>query len=364
MTEESRAGRQRLRNLGLAVGILPPGPMNAITDVPDLRVGQETLIEDGPAVLRTGVTAIVPGSGAFWGWNVFAGFHSFNGFGEMCGAIWVTESGLLTSPVVLTSTYSIGVARDALLAYPELRGHPERFHEPVVGETNDGVLNDGVGGPIEARHVMSAIDGASAGPVPEGNVGGGTGMICHEFKGGTGTASRLVHAAGGQFTVGVLVQANYGMRADLRVDGVPVGRAIGYGDVPAPPPLGRPAGGSIVIVIATDAPLLPVQCQRLARRAVVGLGRAGGIGANGSGDLIMALSTGNSPEPRAERIIEGLRMVPHHEMDEIFLGVIEATEEAILNALTAAETMTGRDGATAHALPLDRVVEIVERARR
>jgi D-aminopeptidase len=322
-----------------------------------------TLIEDGPTIVRTGVTAIVPHRTEFWEWNTFAGFHSFNGFGEMCGAIWVAESGLLTSPIVLTSTYSIGVARDALLAYPELCGHPERLHEPVVGETNDGVLNDGVGGPITARHVIDSINKASTGPVPEGNVGGGTGMICHDFKGGTGTASRVVSAAGAQFTVGVLVQANYGKRADLRVDGLPLGRTIGYDEVPAPPPLGQAGGGSIVIVIATDAPLIPVQCQRLARRAVVGLGRVGGFGANGSGDLIMALSTGNSPDPRADRMIEGLRMVPQHQMDEIFVGVIEATEEAILNALTAAETMTGKGGATAHALPLDRVVEIAERAK-
>jgi D-aminopeptidase len=352
--------RRRLRELGLSVGSLPPGPLNAITDVPGVRVGQVTLIQDRPAVVRTGVTAIVPFEGEMWERHGFAGFHSFNGFGEMGGAHWVAESGLLTSPIVLTATYSMGVARDALLAYPELAGHPQRIHQPIVGETNDGVLSDGVAGHITAGHVIAALAGATGGPVPEGNVGGGTGMICHEFKGGTGTASRAVRAAGGGFTVGVLVQANYGKRADLRLDGIAVGRAIGHAEVPPPPRLGRP-GGSIVIVVATDAPLLAVQCQRLARRAVLGLGRVGGMGANQSGDLIMAFSTGNALDPDADSVHRAIAMVPHHHLDEIFAGAVEATEEAILNALTAAQTMRGRNGAVAHALPLGRLVAVAGR---
>jgi D-aminopeptidase len=349
-------GRARLRDLGLSVGTLPTGSLNAITDVAGVAVGHVTIIADEPAVVRTGVTAVVPVARPFWEWNLFAGVHVFNGFGEMCGAAWIAESGLLTSPVVLTSTYSIGVARDALLVLPEASGHPERFHEPVVAETNDGVLNDGASRPIAERHVLEALARAAPGPVAEGNVGGGTGMICHQFKGGIGTASRLVHTSSRDFVVGALVQANHGRRADLRLDGHPLGRAIGEAEVPLPPVLGAgTAGGSVVIVLATDAPLLPVQCQRLARRAVVGLARAGGLGENGSGDLVLAFSTGNRPHPRADDLVTGLSMVPNHRLDPLFAGAAEATEEAILNALTAAETMTGKNGATAHALPLERL---------
>jgi D-aminopeptidase len=342
------------------MGVLPIGRHNAITDVAGVRVGHVTLVEDRPYIVRTGVTAIVPCDGEeMWTWNLFAGFHRFNGFGEMCGALWVEESGLLTSPILLTSTYSIGVARDALLAYPETQGHPERYHEPVVGETNDGVLNDGLHGPIRAEHVIEALRGARDGPVVEGNVGGGTGMICHQFKGGVGTASRVVVDGSEPCIVGALVQANHGRRSDLRIDGVPVGRTIGVDRVPAPPPLGGSNSGSIIIVLATDAPLLPVQCKRLARRAVIGLGRAGGLGENGSGDLILAFSTGNRPDARAERVIDGLRMVPQHHMDPLFAAAAEAVEEAILNALLAAETMTGRNGATAYALPVELLHEAI-----
>lgn len=349
--------RARARDLGIAIGRLPPGPHNAITDVPGVLVGHCTVIHDEPVVARTGVTVIVPREGAIWTDHAFAGVFLFNGNGEMTGIPWIEESGLLGSPIGLTNTYAVGVVRDALIAHAVERGYSHRFHLPVVAETFDGWLNDIDAFPVTATHAQEALAAASGGPVPEGNVGGGTGMRCHGFKGGIGTASRVVDVPAGRYTVGVLVQANYGRMRDLRIDGVPVGRLLEPRWGGTQPPGTRPEG-SIIMVIATDAPLLPVQCRRLARRAVVGLARAGGLGYNSSGDLVVAFATGNhipvdSPPSRYD-----LGMIPHPHLDTFFEAVADATEESILNALTRAETMTGKRG-TVHALPLDEVKEIL-----
>ena len=360
----------RLRDLGITVGTLPPGRLNAMTDIAGIRVGHVTLIEDTPRRIRTGVTAIWP-TDDLWRHAVFAGVHSFNGSGELCGGYWIEESGLLSSPICLTSTYSVGVVRDALLAIALDRGRPEHWHLGVVGETYDGWLSDGGAMAVDRSHVEQALDSAVSGLVPEGAVGGGTGMICHQFKGGIGSASRVVDLLDRPFLVGVLVQANYGLRGQLRVDGIPVGREITAGDVPVPQNPASGTEGSIIVVVATDAPLLPVQCKRLARRATAGLARVGGIGNNGSGDLFLAFSTGNlvpagegsaagSPFS-AKGPVSGLVMLPNQALNPLFEATAEATEEAILNALCAADTMTGWQDRTVHALPHDRLQAIVSR---
>jgi D-aminopeptidase len=354
--------RQRARELGIAIGSLEAGPVNGITDVPGVRVGHTTLVE-GEGV-RTGVTVVVPNEAGAWAEPVFAGAHRLNGNGELTGLEWIRESGLLTSPVGLTNTHSVGVVRDALVA-AEVEALPqpnEAWVLPVVGETWDGVLNDIDGMYVRAEHARAALAAAADGPVAEGNVGGGTGMICHGFKGGIGTSSRVVEEAGG-CVVGVLVQANYGRRARLRIDGVPVGEEIPATEVSVPSDSISPPGGSIIVVVATDAPLLPHQCERLAQRAGLGVGRMGGVGEDSSGDLFLAFATGNrglagDGEPL------GLRMLPNQRMTPLFDAVIEATEEAIVNALCAAETMEGKGGAVVHALPLERTAEIVARFGR
>ena len=353
-------GRARLRDLGITVGQLPPGRHNAITDVAGVRVGHATIIHDTPSVARTGVTAIWPGGDDSWERAVFAGYHSFNGNGEMTGTIWIEEQGLLASPFCITNTHSVGVVRDALVAYAVKHKVPQEWHLPVTAETYDGWLSDAESFPVTQAHAFAALDTAASGPVAEGNVGGGTGMICHAFKGGIGTASRQVATADGRYTVGALVQANYGDRSLFRVDGVPVGREIGRDIVPHHDDLATP-GGSIIVVLATDAPLLPIQCKRLARRATTGLAWVGGIGSNGSGDIFLAFSTGNRVS-RGTRIVD-VRMVAPDQMTPLFQAAAEATEEAILNAVTAAETMTGFQGRTVHALPLDRLQEVMRRYR-
>jgi len=348
-------GRARVRDLGITIGRLPAGPLNAITDVAGVLVGHRTLITDAPRVTRTGVTVIVPRGGAIWTNYAFAGAHSFNGNGEMTGLPWLEESGQLGSPIAITNTYAVGLVRDALIGYAVEHGYSHRFHLPVVSETYDGFLNDIDAFPVKREHVYEALAAAAGGPVPEGNVGGGTGMRCHGFKGGIGTASRAVEVLGGRYTVGVLVQANYGRTAHLRVDGVPVGREI-EASRGGPEPK-----GSIIVIAATDAPLIPIQCTRLARRATVGLARVGGHGFNTSGDLFLAFATGNDlVAPPAKPYT--LTMIPHEHIDPFFEAVAEATEESILNALTAAETMTGLHG-TVEAMPLDEVRRIVARHR-
>ncbi len=357
--------RMRLRELGLSIGTLPTGPMNAITDVAGVGVGHVTLIEDSPYVVRSGVTAIVPMMGQLWKSGCFAGFDRYNGFGEVTGTHWIAETGLLSSPIVLTSAFSIGVARDTLLALPFLHGVPERWHQPCAAETYDGLLNDGLASPVRREHVEAAIAAAGTGQVAEGAVGGGTGMMSFEFKSGIGTASRQVHSAGRSWTVGVLVQSNFGNRRHLTVDGVPVGRELGY-DVTASPQRRdddavNETKGSIVIVVATDAPLLPPQLNRLARRANAGLSRVGGYGNNRSGDFALAFSTANVLPYHQVGLVQGLTMLGGEDMNPLLPAAAEAAEEAILNSLTMAHTMTGVNGTTVHELPLERLQALMRR---
>lgn len=367
--------RRRLRDLGFRVGTMPTGKHNAITDVSGVSVGHVTIIADSPVPIRTGVTAINPIAGEVWKQHLAAGFHRFNGGGEMTGTHWVEEAGMLNSPICLTSVWSVGIVRDTLLRYPIThRDYPDRMLRPMVAETNDSILNYGVHQAITPDHVVQAIETAKGGPVAEGAVGSGTGMMAFEFKSGIGTSSRIASTPVGEFTVGVLVQANFGARDELRVDGVPVGREIDY-DMVASPRRRKAPAGSIIILVATDAPLLPTQCNRLAQRAAVGLGRVGGIGHNLSGDLILSFSTGNLfPNPpevamllsdyKPEQDIglyEGVKVLAHRHLNPLFQGVAEATEEAIVNSLTMAETMTGVAGRTVHALPLDCLSEVMKK---
>ena len=386
----------RARELGLRIGRLDPGPLDAITDVPGVRVGHSTLITgEGPLVVgrgpvRTGVTIVMPHADDPWIEPVFAGCHRLNGNGELTGLEWVRESGLLGGVIGITNTHSVGVVRDALVAHAA-RSYPSPavfWALPVVGETYDGILSDINGFHVTPAHVDAALADASGGPVTEGGVGGGTGMICHEFKGGIGTASRVVPVEAGGWTVGALVQANYGARELLRIDGVPVGEAIPASEVPTPnaqlerlrapgvdadadDSAGRagPGGGSIIVVLATDAPLLPHQCERLAQRASLGIARMGGIAAHSSGDLIIAFATGNRGLSRAAgerdaRLTVEARMVVDRAITPLFQATVEATEAAIVNALLAAQTMTGRDGITAHALDHDRLLDVMARYGR
>jgi D-aminopeptidase len=304
---------------------------------------------------------VVPRDNEIWDDYAFCGWHSFNGNGEMTGLPWIDESGMLGSPIAITNTHQVGMVRDALVRYAVERRNETGFILPVAAETYDGWLSDAGTFPLNESDAFKAVDGAAGGAVAEGNVGGGTGMICHEFKGGTGTSSRVVDLAMHSYTVGVLVQANYGSRRDFRIDSVPVGRQIGYDRVPAPWPA-HERDGSIIVVIATDAPLLATQCSRLARRATVGLARVGGVGHNGSGDLFVAFATGNRLSGRAKSLRD-LKMLPHEALDPFFVAVADATEEAIVNAMCAAETMTGYQGRTAHALPLEEVGQILSRFR-
>jgi D-aminopeptidase len=349
----------RARDLGITVGRHPTGPHNAITDVAGVRVGHVTLDEAGPPAVHTGVTVVVPHPG-IWTEPVFAGTHRLNGSGELTGLEWVRESGELTTAIALTNTHSVGIVRDALVqAQVRERGDGLYWSLPVVGETYDGLLNDINGHHIQAQHVYDALAAAEDGPVAEGNTGGGAGMICHGFKGGTGTASRVTDSATGRYTVGVLVQANHGRREMLRVNGVAVGESITEEDVPLPETSARyePGSGSIIAVVATDAPLLPHQCDRLAQRAALGVARLGGAGEQYSGDLMIAFATGNrgippyawDENPDTERPEIPLKMVAPQLMTRLFDLTIEATEEAILNAMVAATTMRG-NGMTVHAI--------------
>ncbi|MGB8004119.1 MAG: P1 family peptidase [Gaiellaceae bacterium] len=333
----------RARDLGIAIGDLPPGERNAITDVGGVFVGHTTLIE-GDAV-RTGVTMIVPSK-----LPLFAGCHRLNGNGELTGLEWVRESGLLTTPIGITNTFSVGVVRDAIAS---VSADEDAWSLPVVGETFDGFLNDIRGQHVTAAHAQAALAAAHDGAVEEGNVGGGTGMVCHEFKGGIGTASRSVDG----YVVGVLVQANYGRRERFRVDGVPVGKLIGD-RIPLPGRAGE--AGSIIGIVATDAPLLPHQCDRLAQRAGLGVGRMGGTAAHSSGDIFLAFATGNDALAGEGEL--AVRMLSDAAIGPFYDAVIESTEEAILNAMLAAETMTGRDGNTVHALEPELLVEVLRQS--
>jgi D-aminopeptidase len=369
----------RARELGIRVGDLSPGPHDAITDVDGVRVGHSTIVRgEGPLTLgegpvRTGVTVVCPREGLTRDEPVFAGSHTFNGNGEMTGLEWIREAGTLATPVAITNTHSVGVVRDALVrAEMEASTDEEDYWSlPVVAETYDGTLNDINGQHVTTEHVFEALASASDGRVEEGSVGGGTGMICHEFKGGIGTSSRRLPEEQGGWTVGALVQANYGRRSLLRVDGAPVGRMLGTEIVPSPyedeEETQPPGTGSIIVVLATDAPLLPTQCDRIARRAGIGLGRMGGGLDNGSGDIFFAFATGNRGIPRAglptPPVTVPLKMVTNAYTSPLFQAAAEATEEAILNALLAAGDMTGRDSITAHGLTPELLLGALEEAR-
>jgi D-aminopeptidase len=365
----------RARELGIRIGRMEAGERNAITDVAGVRVGHTTLISghgplqvgDGP--VRTGVTVVIPHDGDVWTEPVFAGAHRLNGNGELTGLEWIREAGMLAGAIGITNTHSVGVVHDALIE-AAVRAHAMSdavWALPVAGETYDGALNDINGFHVRAEHVHAALASASDGPIAEGNVGGGTGMICHEFKGGIGSASRRAD----DWIVGVLVQANYGARALLRIDGVPVGAAIPVDEVPSPwdqvEALGAregAEGGSIIGIVATDAPLLPHQCARLAQRVGMGVARMGSYASHGSGDLFIAFASGNRDLSRNAsegdpRQTVALRMLTDAHINPLLEATAEATEEAIANALLAAETMTGRDGITAHALDPDRLMSIM-----
>ena len=358
--ELSAQTRPRARDLGVPFDGTA-GPLNAITDVAGVEVGLTTILRD-PDV-RTGVTAILP-RGKASGDPVMAGWFSLNGNGEMTGTTWIEEAGFLEGPVFITNTHSVGVVRDAAIGWSVKHGRMfQPWSLPVVAETWDGVLNDINGFHVKPEHVFRALDSARGGPVAEGNVGGGTGMICYEFKCGTGTASRKVDAQAGGYTVGVLVQANHGRRGELRIAGAAVGRQIPRAPRGAAPGDDLPASqeqGSIIIVVATDAPLLPHQLKRLARRASLGLARTGATSGNGSGDIFIAFSTANGGAATKKDVVE-VSMLSNQRISALFSATVEATEEAIVNALVAAETMRGSRGSTAEAVPHDRLADIMRR---
>lgn len=375
----AQPAKARARELGIGSLIGgAPGTLDAITDVVGVEVGHTTLISGegrlvrGQGPVRTGVTIVHPRGKA----NpdpVFGAWFTLNGNGEMTGTTWLQESGILEGPIGITNTHSVGVVRDAILEWQATRPGLQPWGLPVVAETYDGFLNDINGFHVKASHTLAALEGARGGVVAEGNVGGGTGMVCLQFKGGIGTASRVLEAARGGYTVGVLVQCNFGLRPNLRVAGVPVGQEI-PGLLPcidsndssvrpetrrcrsegSAPKAEKPdeEAGSIIVILATDAPLLPHQLKRLATRVALGVGRSGGMGGNGSGDIFVAFSTANAKAATADTVAN-VAVLPNPKMDPLFTATVQATEEAILNAMLAAETMTGADHARVEALPRD-----------
>ena len=360
----------RARDLGIPFEGTP-GKFNSITDVPGVEVGYTTLIsgegklEVGKGPVRTGVTAILPRGHASLNDPVYAGFFSLNGNGEMTGTAWVDESGFLEGPIIITNTHSVGVARDAVIAWRVKHGAADKtgywWSLPVVAETWDGWLNDINGFHVKAEDVWHALDSAHGGALEEGSVGGGTGMICYEFKGGNGTASRKVEmkdetGALRSFIVGVFLQANFGRRPQLVIAGVPIGKEI-------PGEVYKEESGSCIAVVATDAPLLPNQLKRLARRVSLGLARTGTISGNGSGDLFIAFSTANAGAANPEPLTHSVQTIPNDRLDPIFAAVVQATDEAVVNALVDNESMTGRDNHHVEALPHDRLREIMKHLR-
>ena len=366
--------KPRARDLGVPFDGTP-GANNAITDVKDVEVGYTTLISgEGDKAVRTGVTAILPQGKTFAG-RLFAAWHTLNGNGEMTGTTWVEESGGLGSPILITNTHSVGTVRDAVIEWGTKKftggGYSGDFSLPVVAETWDGFLNDINGFHVKKEHVFQALDSAKSGTIAEGNVGGGTGMASHGFKAGTGTASRVLPERFGGYTVGVLVQANYGGRPLFTVAGVPVGREIT--DLQMKFPAGSMASmykksdegaGSIIVVLATDAPLLPHQLKRIAHRISIGVGRVGGRGENSSGDIFIAFSTANKEEFGKNEGIANIQMLPNDRINQLFVATVQATEEAIINSMVAAETMTGYKGGTIYALPHDRLQQALKKYNR
>lgn len=372
MTTTTAAADKKTRARDLGVPFEgTPGRFNAITDVTGVEVGHTTLIRGsgklvvGQGPVRTGVTAILPR-----GRNItdgcFAGWFSLNGNGEMTGTTWIEEAGTLDGPVMITNTHSVGVVRDAVIEWLVKRDDSISWALPVVAETYDGFLNDINGFHVKKKHVFAALDNANSGRVPEGNVGGGTGMRVHRFKGGIGTASRVLGKNDGGYTVGVLVQANYGQRHQLRIAGLPVGREI----TDLMPERGTaekyaedPKGGSIIIVVATDAPLLPHQLKRVVKRAALGLARNGSVAEHTSGDIFLAFSTANAGATRGKTVVD-VKMLPNDQIMPLFTATVQATEEAIINAMVAAETMTGINGNKVHALPHDRLRAVLRKYNR
>ena len=354
--------KPRARDLGIPFDG-NPAALNAITDVAGVEVGHVTLISGdgkltpGKGPVRTGVTAVLT-RGRNSTDQVFGAWFTLNGNGEMTGTTWVEESGFIEGPIMITNTHSVGTVRDAVIAW-QMKKQGKTFQPwslPIVAETWDGFLNDINGFHVKAEHVSQALDQASSGPVAEGNVGGGTGMVVHQFKGGIGTSSRRLQIAGANYTVGVLLQANYGGRSGLTIAGVPVGREI----TDLMPKRLSADTGSIIIVVATDAPLLPHQLKRVVKRAALGIAKNGGIGGNSSGDIFIAFSTAN---PNAAKGT-ALTMLPNDHIDPIFAATVQATEEAIINAMIAAETMTGVDGNTVYAIPHDRLKQVMKKYNR
>ena len=360
------AAAPRARDLGVPFDGTP-GTLNAITDVKGVAVGQSTIIRGdgalrvGQGPVRTGVTAVVPRGRATLDDPVFAGWFALNGAGEMTGTTWVEESGFLEGPVMITNTHSVGAVHEATIAWRVRQAGPDAtgyfWSTPVVAETWDGELNDINGFHVKDANVFEALDGMRGGPVAEGNVGGGTGMICNGFKGGIGTASRVLPASAGGYTVGALVQCNYGRKSGLVIAGVPVGREMAGSGAR------EEDNGSIIVVLATDAPLLPHQLKRMARRVGLGLARDGAIASNGSGDIFIAFSTAN-PGAASPTGTVALTALPNDRMDPLFAAAVQSVEEAVINAMVAATTMTGANGRTVRALPQDELVRILKKYNR
>jgi D-aminopeptidase len=371
--DAQRTTRMRARDLGVAVGTMGTGALNAITDVSGVLVGHSTIIRgngpvrigDGP--VRTGVTAVLPRRD-IWFNAVFGATHTLNGDGEMTGIHWIRDLETIAHPILITNTASVGSVHEAAMAYMNER-HPGRDWGflPIVAETWDGRLNDIRGLHVKRQHVFEALDNARGGAVDEGNVGGGTGMVAYAFKGGIGTSSRKLAAADGGYIVGVLVQANFGSREQLLVDGVPVGRELARELLPDVKTEGQPNAdheGSVIVVIATDAPLSSRQLERLARRASLGLARTGTSSGNGSGDIFLAFSTANViPQQDPPKVLDA-KLLSTDGINPLFSAVVEATEESVLNAMMKAETMTGINGNTVHALPYDRLATVMAKYGR
>jgi len=370
--QEKSSAKPRARDLGVPFDGTP-GPLNAITDVSGVMVGHTTLISGegklqvGKGPVRTGVTAVLPRGKDSMNNPVFAGWWSLNGNGEMTGTTWVEESGFLEGPVMITNTHSVGVVRDAVIQWRVAHGQPDPagywWSLPVVAETWDGWLNDINGFHVKPEHAFHAIDSAHGGAVEEGAVGGGTGMVCNGFKGGIGTSSRKLGEKEGGYTVGVLVQCNYGTKNNLRIAGIPVGREIAADDPYAGTAFFNDDHGSIIVVVATDAPLVAHQLKRLARRVSLGLGRDGSISGNGSGDIFIAFSTANPGAAAADHVVD-LKMLPNDKIESIFAATVQATEEAIINAMIAAETMTGINDHKVIALPHDKLRAVLKKYNR
>lgn len=346
--------RKRFRDLGFVIGNYQVGKLNSITDVPGVLVGHTTLNYEHPDSIHTGVTVILPNG--VWKKYSPVGFYLLNGNGDSTGLEMISEYGQISAPIALTNTHQVGLVRDSLIRYYRERVSDESFEFPLVTETDDSWISDNDKYPITAEHVFEAVTSASSESVDEGNIGAGTGLICFDLKGGVGTSSRLIKACRDEYTIGVLTVTNFGNRDDLVIKGVPIGRQLNYNEIPNPWIDKKHSHGSVVVVIATDAPLSPDQCHRIAKRAALGLGRVGCKGHDYSGDMIISFSTGNQ-SLSSSRVRHARFLIPHQEMDELYEAVIDATEEAVINSLTTSRTIVGRNGRKVEAIPLDFLVE-------